>query len=510
MPGSRIIIKAETRIKQMLKNFDYNRASWIIVGIGIILRVVQYLYNRSLTEGEAALAINIVHRSYSDLLHPLDLTQAAPIGFLFIEKFFLNLLGNSEYSLRIFPLISGLLSLFLFFIIVKRILSRPASLLSLLLFAIGNYLIYFSSEVKPYSSDVLITLLIIALTLYVLEKRFSLNVLLFFNIAGAVVIWFSYPALFLFGAGVILIILVLLQEKRQTAFISSIIFLTIPLISFFIYYRLSLIRIISHNPELVTTWQNAFLPLIPCSLNDLARLGYCLAKVLKNPIGLSIYELFLAAVAFVIGTVYMYIKKRNILLLLLIPIFLTTIASALKRYPFEGRLLLFLVPLLLPIIAEGIIYIAKKTARGSILIASLFPLIIVLGPAAVAGYHIIKPRAPEELRPVLQYLQKNKKEEDTIYLYYASINAYNYYKEFLTLEGPVVYGNPSRQHWGNYFEELKKLKGKGRVWFLFSHIATKFGVDEEKLFVSYLDILGKRLDVYKAPGASAYLYDLSE
>ena len=45
---------------------------WSIIAVGVVLRIAQFIYNRSLTEGEAALALNIVQRSYSQLLKPLD------------------------------------------------------------------------------------------------------------------------------------------------------------------------------------------------------------------------------------------------------------------------------------------------------------------------------------------------------------------------------------------------------------------------------------------------------
>ncbi len=499
----------DIHLRQKIKNFNYSRACWIIIAIGIILRLAQYIYNRSLTEGEAALALNIVHRSYSELLRPLDFTQAAPIGFLFIEKFFFNVMGNNEYALRLFPLISGIFGIFLFFKLTKKFLGKTGSLLALLLFAVGDHLIYFSSEVKQYSSDVLIALVIILTALYVIEKRFSFKSLLCFNIIGAVLLWFSHPALFVLSAAVLVFLLNILRKKQWPLFIRVLFFSIIPAISFIINYHLSL-RAISQNPELITGWQRAFLPLIPGSIKQTVLSGYSFLKIFKTPLGIPVYELFLTLCCFIIGAVYMYYKQRNKSLLLLIPLILTIIASSLHRYPFAGRLLLFLVPLMLIPITEGVIFLSRNTARGSILAALVLPFVLTIGPCAIASYHLIKPRAPEELRPVLKYLRKERKNSDTIYLYYASINAYNYYKEFFNLTGPVIYGNPSRENWSNYLEQIKRLKGRNRVWFLFSHICTRFGVDEEKLFISYLDILGSQIKVYKAPGASAYLYDLGD
>ncbi|MDY7021785.1 MAG: hypothetical protein SWJ54_10560, partial [Cyanobacteriota bacterium] len=77
--------------------------SIVFVFFGILVRLVQYLHNRSLWFDEANLALNIVNRSYLQLLSPLDNNQAAPPGFLWIEKLSIQLFGNNEYALRLFP-----------------------------------------------------------------------------------------------------------------------------------------------------------------------------------------------------------------------------------------------------------------------------------------------------------------------------------------------------------------------------------------------------------------------
>ncbi|MDE5108199.1 MAG: hypothetical protein O4808_14405, partial [Trichodesmium sp. St17_bin3_1_1] len=59
---------------------------YLIIAFGVALRLIQYLSNRSLWADEAVLALNIVNRSYLELMQPLDYDQGAPIGFLIVEK----------------------------------------------------------------------------------------------------------------------------------------------------------------------------------------------------------------------------------------------------------------------------------------------------------------------------------------------------------------------------------------------------------------------------------------
>ena len=75
---------------------------WGIILLGIFLRSYLYFLNRSLWADEASLAINLVTRDFSELAQLLDYHQAAPVGFLFVEKFFITILEtmimSSEFS----------------------------------------------------------------------------------------------------------------------------------------------------------------------------------------------------------------------------------------------------------------------------------------------------------------------------------------------------------------------------------------------------------------------------
>ncbi|UCC11403.1 MAG: glycosyltransferase family 39 protein [candidate division WOR-3 bacterium] len=479
-----------------------------IIVLGIVLRIAQFLFNRSLTEGEAPLALNILERSYAGLLQPLGYVQAAPIGFLISEKFASTMLGTGEMALRLFPLIAGILALVLFWQVVKKTLERSAIPVALLLFSVGDHLIYFASEVKPYSGDVMVGLLIILSCLWVLQNKLQPRYVLLLGVIGAVGFWFSYPAVFVFTACILVSVLWILHTKKYRMFWWLSIACLAALTSFLVQY-LAVLRSSSTSPELLTFWQHAFAPLPPRSLSDIAWYGYVFLRMFKFPLGLWEYGLILAVISFFTGCVVQFRKCRAVLGVVMFTLIFTFFASGLQLYPFEGRLLLFLTPLMLLPLALGIVYLAKAIANTSRLLGAVVVLLLIAYPVANAGYRLIQPRAPEELRPALEYVVSQYQDGDVLYVYYGAYNAFRYYQGRIGYTGDHIVGAESRDDWSGYNNELQGLQGKKRVWILFSHVATAFGADEEQLFISYLNTMGERIDMKLEPGAAAYLYDLS-
>ncbi len=483
---------------------------WILITIGAVFRLAQYLFNRSLTEGEAPLAMNIIERSYQTLIKPLDYVQAAPIGFLYIEKLCVNIFGNNEYALRIFPLFAGILALFLFYKILKIIGDYKITLWGLTFFVLNDYLIYFSSEVKPYSSDVFFSLLLIFLLLITIRDNLKISTMIIYEIVGAITIWFSFPAIFvLSGTGIVLLIHII-ENKDYKALLIIIIVGIIAFLSLISNYFLCLRHYTEHK-ELLEFWQKNFIPFPPMSLADLYQIIYLLIRIFKNPGGFSIYNILFALLFFIIGISYLFRNKKTFSIIFIMPIVITILFSIFRLYPFEGRVILFIAPILSIFVSAGIALIYSILKKDSKLIASSAVLIIFINPTLNACYHLIRPRAPEELRPVLEFLLKNRKEEDRIYIYYGAVNALKYYQtRFLVFPKDYILGIESRDDWTGYYRDIERLKGNKRVWFIFSHIATHLGGNEEKLFLSYLNLIGNQIISFTTSGASAYLYDLSK
>ena len=133
-----------------------------IVAIGVFLRLFHYFYNRLLWVDEAMLSLNVINYSVMQLFSPLvNPFQIPPIGFLLIEKFAVMVIGSNEFGLRLFPLAAGISSLIGFGYLLKNYVNKKSSIIATYLYAISVTLIYYSSEVKQYSSDALVTVLLL-------------------------------------------------------------------------------------------------------------------------------------------------------------------------------------------------------------------------------------------------------------------------------------------------------------------------------------------------------------
>ena len=183
----------------------------IVIGCGVIARVTEYLRNRGYWLDEGSLAGVIQNTTWGGFFRPLAHGQLAPVGFLALERLALQVLGDRQLVLRLLPLLGGLISLWLLRVIASRSLTPRAALLVVGMFAFSDELIYFSSELKPYSTDVTVSLVCLLMgQQYLAAETSSVRRLVILALAP----WFSFPSVFML-AGVGLVLFVSAGSKRK-------------------------------------------------------------------------------------------------------------------------------------------------------------------------------------------------------------------------------------------------------------------------------------------------------
>ena len=192
------------------------RILWAFLLLGIAVRAIRFLLCFPLWPDEAYLAHNYLDRSYLDLLKPLDFIQIAPILYLWVQKAFVSLLGFSEYSLRLYSLLCGIASLFVFRCLAGRLLRGTALVLALAVFAVAYPLVRYSGEAKPYGGDMLVSLILVTLAILWQEQPDKSRWWWALTLAMPLAVLLSYPVAFM-GGGICLAMAIELLLRSRSA-----------------------------------------------------------------------------------------------------------------------------------------------------------------------------------------------------------------------------------------------------------------------------------------------------
>lgn len=505
--------------------YGSGRLPWLIICYGIILRIVQYLHNCSLEIDEARdTVIGILGKSLSDLFKHSDIyIPTPPVGFFLIEKIAVQIFGDSEYALRLYPLLAGELSLLLFYFVAKQYIKQKAIPIALVLFATLEPLIYYSAAVRPYSGDIMIVLIILFIAVrYIHSDRLTPYNTSLLSVIGAIAIWFSSPVVFtLSGVGTTLFFMSLSRKKR-TEFVNLFFIFLAWGLSFMIYYLLYL-----HNLTKVEFFytavkgENAFMP-FPISFSTVKWFITKFFGMFEETVGFFQWGIAgIAVLAFIIGCASIFSERKEKLLILTLPILFALLASSISLYPFLQRMIIFIVPSLLFLIAEGAEYIITKTSINARVVGYVFIGLLLFHPLLSSAHHLIKPLTTEEIKPILNYIKINWQSGDVIYIHYGAHPAFTYYAKKYDFEKNHyvigIYAGDKNNQWAfstdylnAYTKDLDKLRGKNRIWILFSHTPMlNKGINEEVFFIYYLNSIGKQIDSHRDSGSSVYLYDLS-
>ena len=249
-------------------------------------------------------------------------------------------------------------------------------------------------------------------------------------------------------------------------------------------------------------WKDAFMPLghPGATAKWLMNRAFHLFDELLPGLGIAKFYI-LTFLLYAASLVHLLITKRYLLVYLLTaPILLHLILSALKMYPFDGRLTLYQVPLYCIVLAHGIYSLAiliGKKPPPTIALCSLGILLF-----AGKGVRSV-PKSVEEMRPLLNRMNEDIKPNESVFIYSYSKPAFLYYYETGRTHlgnAPLYVGQP---------QTIQLQQVKGRVWLLFSHVHPNDGTrGEERIMINHLLKRGRQLQEYERTGCSLYLMDL--
>ena len=476
--------------------------------LGITCRLRAYLARTSFWNDEAFIVLNVTDHRASELMGPLDYNQAAPPGFLWIERAAAIGLGTSEYSLRLFPLAAGLGAMGFFAALAWRAFPGPAAVFAGGWFAFNEKLITYGAEVKQYSSDALLAVVLIWLAIPAAKfaplgssnsdsptptsptpaGRFVLLAL-----TAAIGVWVSHPAAIIFGAISLALAPAGLREgwRGRMAWVAG---NAMVLASFVLLYRLSIVR--EQSPYLYSFWAAGFPP-----TQHPARVPIWLAGGLYDLCKLAYPSMVIAtALLTALGLIELCRRQSFLLLSACVgPVALLILAAFARKYPFSpSRLSLFLLPELLLLCAAGAALLIDRS-RATLGIARWILPALLLGCGIVqAGGRVIEPHFRSHLRPTVQYVRAHRQPGDALFIlgppFYRHMEFYCYWRHPL---GPVFSSLPAA-------DDLPV----GRFWLVFAFTPghpTRYiqqAVDEARSVA-----VQQGEPFYVSEGSAAYLFD---
>lgn len=304
--------------------------------------------------------------------------------------------------------------------------------------------------------------------------------------------------------------------------------------SFIIFYFSSHLNEQANAKSLKLYWTNWFLPFPPKGWNDLRWLVENPFNALQNPGGFYLSGLALFIIA--IACISLWKKDKTLLSLLTLPTILTLLASALRVWPFYGRLILFLVPFWILLLTIGIDTLRENFKMPFVaFVASLFLIIHPVFNLSNSMYKFYFSEVNSsstsssnnsldvfrglmsyryfKSKKAVQFIFKNLKQNDMVYVpHWPSWYQFTYYSKIINqnnlhyklITGTNFVGSFNKTKILIIKTELKKLRHNGRVWILIPNST------EKNIYLNILNKEGKMILGRDWYDTSVYLYNLSE
>ncbi|MGD9602557.1 MAG: ArnT family glycosyltransferase [Gammaproteobacteria bacterium] len=497
----------------------------VLLGLGIALRVFQYLSGPDQWLDEIALSKAVLDLDFAALwFGPLPYDQVAPPGFLMLQKLLIVIFGPQDAVFRLVPFLSSVAALLLFCSIARRYLDGAAAFTAVLLLATAGPVIMFGGLHKQFSSELFASVAMLFLALRSLDSRSDRRETIFQTASGVMLLCLSHAASFM-ATAILPSLLMTWRAAPRDRMVRLRSRIAITVTWGLTAAGLAVLRVRHSDPtsrgKLDAYWAAGYPP------SDPLQWPHWLVDQLRMLLGTGgeqaslaypIPQLFLLLM--LLGFVALACRRSMVAGVLACPIVAVLVAAGLRLYPFHDRTILFLLPSLflcagvaieeLARIAHRVGGCRRVTARlgtaGALGILATLP--IVWNPPP---YHM------GQVARVLDYIAERRQPGDRVYAYYGAGPAVLFYgARYGFRDSDILIGGCHRGNLAAYEEELGSFRGAARVWVVLTHAIAQYGSREGIL--GFLDRAGTQRDHHVIPStmvagsptpAEVFLYDLA-
>ncbi len=358
--------------------------------LGLAARSARFFLRFPLWEDECFLAISFIDRGFAELWLPLGHHQVAPPLFLFIELALVRSLGFTEWTLRLFSFVSSVAGLLLFRAVAARWLKGLALVLAVGAFSVSYPAVRYAAEAKPYGSDALVSLILLALFTPALSGPGRTRALGLLALLLPFLIGLSYPAVFVAGGATLVAAAVYRRERAPVRDWIRLLACGTSLALAFAGWTLLVAgpQRAAEASFMEVGWQGAFPPVEEPWRLPLWLVATHASDFLAYPVGgprFASTASFLLCLAGLDQLVR--VRDGRLLGLSVAPVSLHLLASAFHRYPYGGhaRLSLYASPLICCLIGLGAARVVGwLTAREAAGRGALLAVLTAIGVLTIA------------------------------------------------------------------------------------------------------------------------------
>lgn len=319
------------------------------------LRIRQWYFSRPLWLDEEMILLNVRDRSVSDLVGNLWLDQAAPFGWLALQRVIMTLFGADDRSVRALPVLCGIAVIWVAWWMARRWMNPLAAAAFVGFCGFGQWMNHYALEAKAYSADAFLALALPALTIWATETGTERplhlrRTAIWWGVAAAAQ-WFSYGATLVTPACAVVLCATAWRRARWRAATIVASQGLIWLASFGAHYWLS-IQDASSDEYLRNYWAAGFPPAAAGAATSLMWLANQAKPLASHPGGTALWLPFWLAAGY--GTAKLLLKRPVVgLVILFVPVS-GFLLALMRQAPLADRLALWTTPALYAAVAIAV------------------------------------------------------------------------------------------------------------------------------------------------------------
>ncbi len=423
----------------------YKWLAFAAIAAGVAIRVVVYLQNRNLMIDEANVARNIYERGFVQLWSPLTYEQYAPPVWLWLVKAATLLINMGEHALRLTSLLSAIGSLLLLYLILQQLNLLRSAWYALILFASGYIYIRYGTELKQYMTDVFVALALILASLRInITDTKPPKFFLIWLIAGSIAVWLSMPSVFVLAGVGCYYLLCYHQANRLKQAWPIVAAGCVWAMQFALYYLL-ILKDQANSSYLQNFHKDYFLKVLPISSKELDQNIELLGHILGDATGFTFLAKAMHTGFMIWSCLLLGRKDKQLFALLVLPLVCVLMAAAANQFTLISRVVLFMMPMLLILIAMGLDKVLRSE-KWYVKLPTLAACTICIVNVQAFRF-FITPMESEQLTDGMELCKKHSIKGNALYIHSGAVPPFIYYTTI----------HPEKQRWKN-IADAHKLK----------------------------------------------------